>query len=155
MQNYQVVLFFVTSLTLAASGCAPAEPELPELTVEPDSPSCVTANGFYKATFTLRDTEGECGEAKEQSHDPLEFDGEGRFKSPADGLVECKTLQAGCQLAVRCTSSVMESAKAGLDAELSPDAELLTGSATVEGSYKGCRRLVYDVVAVRRTDAAN
>lgn len=143
--------FFVASLTAA---CGSAEPELPPLETVPEAPQCAPATGTYAAVFTLRETEGECADAKEESHDPLEFSSDGTFLSPADGLIECRTAQAGCQLAVRCVSDLMDTARAGLDAELSEDGESIRGTGTVEGSYKGCRRVVYDVVAIRKTAAA-
>lgn len=149
-----VWLSVAVSLGFASGACAPPEPELPELKEDPSAPQCAAASGAYKATFMLRETEGDCGAAKQESHDPLTFDDEGRFLSPADGLVDCKTAQVGCQLAVRCTTTVMESAKAALDANVSADGQMLEGSATVEGSYKGCKRVVYDVFAVRESDAA-
>lgn len=145
------LLFFVTSLLSAA--CGPPEPSLPPVSPETDAKVCAAASGLYKATFTLRETSGTCEEAKETSRDPLEFDASGRFLSPAEGLVECKTAQSGCELAVRCTSSVA-SAKAALDATVSEDGETITGTGTVEGAYKGCKRVVYDVLAVRSAPSA-
>jgi hypothetical protein len=71
--------------------------------------------GKFAATFTLLETEGTCEGAKGESHDPLEFDGEGRFVSPVGNLATCATRQDDCQLTVRCASPAMRDAKAELE----------------------------------------
>lgn len=114
---------------------------------------CAAASGTYNATFTLRESEGDCGEAKDKSHDPIAFDDEGQFVSPAPGFVTCKTVHEGCDLAVSCATS-FSTAKALLNATLSEDGSSVTGTAVVEGSYKGCKRVVYDVAAVRKAPMA-
>lgn len=145
------LLFIFCATSVAACG-APEAPKLPELEASADGPVCEAPRGTYKATFILRETEGDCDAAKAESHDPISFTREGEFISPAEGLVACDTAHAGCQLAVRCATSAFDSANASLDATLSPDGTQLQGVAVVEGTYKGCQRVVYDVVAVQ--DAA-
>lgn len=145
----QLLRCAVLAVCLSAMGCGSEPPEEPELVVEDQSLQCAPAAGDFKATFTLRETEGDCDGAKAESHDPMAFDADGKFLSPADGLIECRTAQAGCQLAVRCNSPAMTDAKATLNAQVSADGREFTGVGIVEGSYKGCRRVVYDVHAYK------
>lgn len=139
-----------TLILLGTLACGGPKPEAPQLEVAADAPQCEQAIGAYKATFTLRETDGDCARAKPESHDPMQFDADGQYVSPADGLIECDTAQAGCQLAVRCTSPAMTDAKAALDAQVNADGTQIVGVGVIEGTYQGCNKVVYDVIAVRQ-----
>ncbi|MBX5484189.1 MAG: hypothetical protein IRZ16_20370 [Myxococcaceae bacterium] len=134
---------------LAPLGCG--GPPLEPLTLPPvdGGPVCGAPHGTYAATFTLRETHGDCSAAKPVSHDPMQFDAAGHYRSPLASLIECETVQSGCRIAVRCTSDAIQNARADLDATLDPEATTLTGTGIVTGSYAGCQEVVYDVVAIR------
>lgn len=148
VRQFRAVLSVVSSICVFACGAPPQEAEL-TLELEEGAPTCAKPSGRYKATFTLRETQGACSDAKAESHDALEFDEHGVYLSPVDDLVTCQTLQEGCQLAVRCTTEAMRAARADMIAELNPDASHLAGVATVVGSYRGCESVTYDFVAWR------
>jgi len=112
-------------------------------------PTCPAATGRYNAVYTLRQADGTCTSAKPESHDSVQFDDQGRYVSPVDGLIQCQTAKDGCHLSVRCTSAAMWSAEADIDAELSSDAAEITGVVTVTGSFNGCTKVVYNVDARR------
>jgi hypothetical protein len=133
-----------------AIACGPPAHELPELMHAPEDPQCPPLTGTYRATFTLQGSEGTCDSAKQESHDPMEFDAEGRFVSPVKDVIDCETLQVGCQLAIRCTSSALKS-RAALDGMVEPSGDAFSGFSVVEGTYRGCKQVTYAVKAVRRT----
>jgi len=129
-------------------GCG-GEPDTPlkaELVSE-DERVCAAPSGEYLARFSLLESEGTCEDAKQDSWDPMKFDAEGKYLSPAPGLIDCETAQIGCQLAVRCTTPLSATAGALLQAELSADGATISGESRVVLGYKGCDVVVYRVTA--------
>ncbi|MFZ5468277.1 MAG: hypothetical protein ACOZIN_02470 [Myxococcota bacterium] len=131
-------------LGMVATSCGLVPPP-----AEEEGARCPRLRGKYAATFRLLETEGTCQGAKQESHDPLDFDPHGRYVSPVEGLVHCSTHQSECKVEVSCGSMALGNARARLDAVVSEDGNTLSGIGRVEGSYQGCVRVVYEVLAVR------
>lgn len=140
MQTQQRFVVAIAALACVA-GCGGS-------TMEPLALTCPLPRGTFQTTATREVMEGACPWAKEESHDSLSFDERGAVEVPL-ALADCRSVQLGCELTIRCSSDLFGGVRGTLKATVANDGESFEGHAVATGDFQGCRRVVYRVEAHR------